>query len=418
MKLGKLSLVAVMALGTSAFAIDNVKVNGQAKVIYQTTDQQDGIKTGMFEQGVDAPTSTQEAARAGVSFTIGATADLTSGVSAGFEMQAFSTLGLENNLVNGVMATGQVNDASAASQAWLATTLGKTTVKVGRMELDTPLAFTEKWNVVKNTFDAAVMLNNDLPDTTLVAAWVGKHNGIGVTTATVNGHVAPLLITSSGQTAGLTNSPYATFGDNGAYAAGVVNKSIPNTTAQAWYYNVEDVATAYWLQADTKIMNMVTLGGQYANMDPDAKFGALNDSKIWAVKGAVDVAGVNLYAAYSSADKDGALGFANVSTGDKTMIYTGLGSIYMDGIVTAPGTDAYKIGASTTVSGVKLHASYTDCDRDTVNTDISGWDVSASGKAGPLNLEAIYTSIDPETASGFYANKDRDTIRLIATLPF
>ncbi len=32
MKLGKLSLVAVMALGTSAFAIDNVKVNGEAKL--------------------------------------------------------------------------------------------------------------------------------------------------------------------------------------------------------------------------------------------------------------------------------------------------------------------------------------------------------------------------------------------------
>lgn len=409
MKLGKLSLVAVMALGTSAFAIDNLKVSGDVKVIYQTTDQQDGIKTGLFEQGVDAPTSTQEAARAGVGLRVGATADLTSGVSGGFEMQAFSTLGLENNLVNGVMATGQVNDASAASQAWLATTLGKTTVKIGRMELDTPLAFTEKWNVINNTFDAAVVLNNDLPDTTLVGAWVGKHNGIGGTGT---------LISSNGQTASLTNNPYQTFGSNGAYAAGAINKSIPNTTTQAWYYNVVDTATAFWLQADAKVLNMVTIGGQYANMDPDTRLGALKDSKIWAVKAGVDVAGVNLYAAYSAADKDGTLGFANVSTGDKTMIYTGLGSIYMDGIVTAPGTDTYKIGASTTFSGVKLHASYTDCDRDAVNSGITGWDASASGKIGLLNLEAIYTSIDPETASGFYANKDRDTIRLIAQLKF
>ena len=36
MKLGKLSLVAVLALGTSVYAIDNVKVNGEAKVLYQT----------------------------------------------------------------------------------------------------------------------------------------------------------------------------------------------------------------------------------------------------------------------------------------------------------------------------------------------------------------------------------------------
>lgn len=413
MKLGKLSLVAVMALGTSAFAIDNVKLNGQAKVIYQTNDI-DGSAYDMFDQ---------QASAAGVSLTVGATADLTSGVSAGFEAQAFTTLGLESNLVSSVMATNQTNDASAASQAWLASTLGKTTVKVGRMELDTPLAFTEKWNVVKNTFDAAVLLNTDLPDTTLVGAWVGKHNGIGATTATVNGFAnTPLLINSSGQTAGLTNNPYQTFGVQGAYAVGAINKSLPNTTAQAWYYNVVDLATAYWLQADTKVMDMVSLGAQYANMDPDAKFGGLKDSKIWAVKGAVDVAGVNLYAAYSSADKDGSLGFANVSTGDKTMIYTGLDSIYMDGIVTRPGTDAMKVGASTTLAGVKLAAAYTDCDVDGANNDISGIDFSVSGKAGPVNLMAIYTSVDNDANSGNYTvsgvGKDRDTLRLIATLPF
>jgi hypothetical protein len=31
--------------------------------------------------------------------------------------------------------------------------------------------------VVPNTFDAAVLINQDIPDTTLVGAWVGKSNG-------------------------------------------------------------------------------------------------------------------------------------------------------------------------------------------------------------------------------------------------
>jgi hypothetical protein len=399
MKLGKLSLVAVMALGTSAFAIDNVKVNGDVKVIYQSNDV-DGSAFDMFDQGASA---------AGVGLRIGATADLTSGVSAGIEGQAFSTLGLENNLVSSVMATGQVNDASAASQAWIAATLGKTTVKIGRQELATPLAFTEKWNVVNNTFDAAVILNNDLPETTLVGAWVGKHNGMGST---------GLLINSTGQTAALTNNPYDSF-YGGAYAAGIVNKSIPNTTAQAWYYNVGDTADAYWLQADTKVMDMVSLGAQYANMDPkDTISATLKDSQIWAVKGAVDVSGVNLYVAYSSADKDGTLGFANTSTGDKTMIYTGLDSIYMDGIVTRPGTDAIKVGASAALAGVKVAAAYTDCDGEAVNSDISGIDLSVSGNVGALGLQAIYTMVDNDTASGNYGNVDRDTIRLIAQLKF
>jgi hypothetical protein len=154
-----------------------------------------------------------------------------------------------------------------------------------------------------------------------------------------------------------------------------------------------------------------------------------DDSKIWAVKGSVDVAGVNVYAAYSQADKDGTLGFANVSTGDKTKIYTGDNSIYMDGIVTAPGTQAYKIGASTKVMDVALAASYCAASDvyDVSGNDISAWDVSASTKVGMLGLTAIYTEVSNDDASytvgaagnpNFYRGRDIDTLRLIASLKF
>lgn len=423
MKLGKLSLVAVMALGTSAFAIDNVKVNGEAKLIYQTADWEKYAsdpalaETGMFKQGtVGVPLSGASyggAASGGASLTIGMTADLTKDVSAGFEVQSFSTLGLENNLVSNVMQGGNldIDDAAAMSQVWLASTMGKTTVKIGRQELDTPLAFTEKWNLIKNTFDAIVVLNNDIPDTTLVGAWVGKHNGAA---AGYTGHL----------------NAYTTFGNpsaghGGAYAVGAINKSIPNTALQGWYYNVQEVADAYWLQADAKVMDIVSLGAQYANMD--LKASGVHDSSIWAVKAAVDVAGFNVYAAYSDADKDGVASFANVSTGDKTKIYTGDGSIYMDGIVTLPGSETWKVGASTKmVPGVTLAASYCDAsDVNGQNKDISAWDVSASGKVGPLGLTAIYTQVNND--SGVYApttgvdagnGRDNDTLRLIASLKF
>ncbi len=435
MKLGKLSLVAVMALGTSAFAIDNVKVSGETKLIYQTADWETnagdaGKETGMFEQGTGNITGASYggAASGGLSFTVGATADLTTGISAGAEVQGFSTLGLENNLVSNVMQGGSVgtdatyaDDAAAMSQLWMAATLGKTTFKIGRQELDTPLAFTEKWNLIKNTFDAAVVLNNDLQDTTLVAAWVGKHNGTNYVGGSGGaGYVAQL-------------KTYNTFASDGAYAFGAINKSLPNTTVQAWYYNVVDTAQAYWLQADSKVMNMVDVGVQYANLDADAA--NTDASSIWAVKAATDVAGFNVYAAYSKADKDGQSGsFANVSTADKTKIYTGDGSIYMDGIVTTAGTKAWKVGASTKmVPGVTLGASYCDAS-DThgiSGNDISAWDVTASGKVGPLGLTAIYTQVSNDdkatdvatpnfqaASNNFYNGRDNNTLRLIASLKF
>jgi imipenem/basic amino acid-specific outer membrane pore len=498
MKLGKLSLVAVMALGTSAFAIDNVKVSGDVKVIYQTSDvdltageKTAGAQTGLFEQGTGAVVvvSPYNAASAGgITGRIGVTADLLKSVSAGAEVQVYSTLGLDNNVfgdnminapygqtgftngdetgrglsTNGSTFADRTKDASNISQLWLATTMGKTTVKAGRMELDTPLIFTEKWNLAYNTFESIVAVNTDLPDTSIVGAWIGKHNGhgavdnrpntMGVTPGDVRVEGGIRLAGSPGRTVNMNEFRTFGFGQeaNGAYAIGAVNKSIANTTLQAWYYNVVSVADAVWLQADTKVAGMVSLGAQYATMNPSGNMTNLpvaasapggagelsgNDSKIWAVKAAVDVSGINLYVAYSEADKDGYLGFSNMSTADKTNIYTGLGSIYFDGVVTAPGVKTHKIGVKGSVAGVNLEAAYVDASSanwssnfilQSSNGGINGYDFSASTNIGKLGLTAMYTIVNNEATDGqfppngnpYYFGRDIDTLRLIAQLKF
>ncbi|MDD2781710.1 OprD family outer membrane porin [Sulfuricurvum sp.] len=432
MRLGKLSLVAVMALGTSAFAIDNVKVNGEAKVWYQTFETE-GTATAATTNGKDF-FDYDTNSMANVKLSIGATADLLQNLSAGVKASALTTLGLENNLVGDVsttkfdaqgnnVGTAKLDDQSWVEELYLAYTMGKTTAKVGRQALSTPLAFTENWNITENTFEAAVLLNNDLPDTTLVGAWVGKHNGVGLLKPT----------TGRGTTIAY-NGEFSTFGSDGAYAVAAINKSIPNTTVQAWYYNVGQIADAYWLQADAKVLGMVNLGVQYAGMNPDSALGggtSDRSTEMFALKAAVDVAGVNVYGAYSSVN-DGTLGFSNVATGDKTMMYTGLGSVYFDGeIVAAPDTDAWKIGASTKmVPGVTLSASYAEAETGNngaaaaavaglslQDNDYSAWDVVASTKAGPVDLTAIYTEFDRENSVGV-KTLDNALFRLIASLKF
>lgn len=450
MKLGKLSLVAVMALGTSAFAIDNVKVNGEAKLWYQTSEYA-GTAAGIATTANPASDlqSNQKFfnktnnSSADIKLSVGATADLLQNLSAGVKMTGLTTLGLENNLVGATPAAkydnagnagngSALNDQSWVEEAYMAYTVGKTTAKIGRQALNTPLAFTETWNVVENTFEAAVLLNNDVPDTTLVGAWVGKHNGVGL-----------LQPTAGRGTTVAQNGTFSTFGVSGAYAAGAINKSIPNTTAQAWYYSVPDIATAYWLQADTKIVDMVSVGVQYAGMNTDSTSTTLagvvtKDTNVAAVKAAVDVAGVNLYAAYSTVSK-GTLGFANVATGDKSSVYTTLGSIYFDGeIAAAPDTKAWKTGASTKlVPGVALAASYGQAKRGDnggytapvagaaqASTNYSAWDLTATSKVGPVDLTAIYTQFkkdvvtDPVTPTAANSDKTTDTFRVIASLKF
>lgn len=444
MKVGKLSLVAIMAIGTSAFAIDNIKVNGEAKLWYQTTETE-GTSSAATTNGLDFFEHGANSS-AHVKVSVGATADLVKNLSAGVKVTGLSTLGLENNLVGSTFTAkidadgtshqkasdmSSLDDQGWVEELYLAYTTGKTTAKVGRQRLDTPLAFSENWNAADNTFEAAVLLNSDLPDTTLVGAWVGKHNGVGLLgdpDGTATTYVTPRNSTVAYE------GKFTTFGTDGAYALAAINKSVPNTSIQAWYYNVVQVADAYWLQADTKVLDMVNLGAQYAGMNPKIASGGTSDrsTQMYALKASVDVAGVNVYGAYSSVD-EGTLGFANVATGDKTMMYTGLASVYFDGeIVSAPDTNAWKIGASTKmIPGVTLAASYGEAETGNnggaaapfgglslQNNDYSAWDVVANTKVGPVDLTAIYTEFEREPSAGGAQSIDNALFRVIASLKF
>jgi hypothetical protein len=441
MKLVKMSLAAATLIGASAYAeVSNIKYHGEAKVIYQTTDSSHNT-AGLFDQGPSGGVPAfGEAAAGGAVLTLGATADVGEGFELGAEIQAVSTLGLENNLVSNTMwgsrvgATagilGTSTDSGAlnawnASQAYIAKTFGNTTLKVGRQELDTPLAFTEKWNVGKNTFESAVLVNSDIPDTTLVAAFVGNHNGGGANAVNYGGFARTAVFDDGAGGTGFTQFGLPAFTStgtrvhadaSGAYAFGLVNTSVENLTAQAWYYDVVSQAKAFWLQADMKnIADMVSVGAQYASLSPDAA--GLDDSSIWAVKAAVDIEGINVFAAYSDADEDGVAGFSNIATGDKTKIYTGTGSIYMDGVVTAPGTSTYKVGASAKVADVKLAASYADASDMNNAGDMNAWDVKASTNVAGLGLTAIYQEMDNDN-TGTFGGRDLTTLRIIASVKF
>lgn len=457
MKLGTLSLVAVMALGTSAYAIENVKVTGEIKAIYQTTDLDtrtgETASTGLFDNGNKTKLGVSPyngSSAGGIGGTLGLTADLTSNINAGAEVQVYTTLGLDSNVFNDNMINAPYNqtgftdgttdtgssfdertkDASNVSQLWLAATLGKTTLKAGRMELNTPLLFTEKWNVAKNTFEALVAINTDLPDTTLIGAWVGKHNGHGswsdaaFVAGGTGGEGGHLLAGSPGRTVNMEE--FRTFYTDGAFAAGAINKSVPDTTLQAWYYNVVNIADALWLQADTKVLDMVTLGAQYAQMSPKGIISTLDDSNIYAVKAGVDLSGINLYAAYSKADDDGVLGFANTATADKTNIYTGAGSIYFDSVLTAPGVEAIKVGVSGSVANVNLAAAYVTAD-DIYDKTVDGFNLTAGTTVGPVGMKAIFEQVNNgaddvrtpgSVGSPFYKGRDIQTLRLIASYKF
>ena len=409
MKIVKMSLVAAMVMGANVFAIDNIKVSGDAKLFYYTDDTSNGaasqsLDTAGLNTGAEGGLFDKGNSAADTALRLSVTGDLTKGVSFGATGYAVSTLGLENNLVSNTWTGAHgatfntsslgasVDDANWMGEAWLAATVGKTTAKLGRMELDTPLAFSEKWSVVPNTFEGAVVLNQDLPDTTLVAAWVGKGNG------------GPGTLGAVGIDLGVVqaDAKFTTFVNSGAYAVAVVNNSLKFLTAQAWYYNVVNVADAYWLQADwdCQLVKGAKVGAQYANLSPKgAGVGVAtttNDSEAVAVKVAYNaIANLSVSAAYSKVNTSGsALKVANVATGSaQSKLYTE--SFWTYGKVSASGADSINVTAEYTVENMaKFGAYYTNVDGVVAAGDLSELALTASKTFGPLDATLALVTTD------------------------
>lgn len=427
-----MSLVAALLLGVNAYAIDNVKVNGDVKVFYGTVDSDATDAPDMFDK---------DASYADAALHLGLTADLSEGVSAGISATAVSTLGLENNLVSGTWSnahgattgTGnsflnglggaQVDDAIWIDEMWIAGTAMDTTAKLGRQALDTPLAFTETWGIDTNTFEAAVLLNQSISDTTLVAAYVGKSNGSANDTA---GVLNTLGAANAGYVAegGKFNSFY-----DGAYVVGAINNSLKPLTAQAWYYDLQGTATAYWLQADLN-MEGILVGAQYTDIDADgAVTGADKDTAYSVMLGYAMKDLVTIKAAYSSVDDEGTLGVANTATstanGGQSKLYTEMWWNY--GTVSTTGADSYAISAEATVGpDVGLFLAYYASEVDAkatvlpgkANGDYSEVAFTASKSFGPLDTTLALLYDDSDYDNVLSEDKTETTLQVYLTYNF
>lgn len=428
MKVTKMSLVAAMLLGTGLFAIENTKIEGNAQTFYQTTDANNielfDKDNSSADMGINLNVSSDLVKTDSVS--------ISTGVGATF----LTTLGLENNLVSGVWGNAhtatapsgssfgaKVDNASWVNEAWLAATTGKTTAKVGRMALDTPLAFTETWSIEKNTFEAGVLINEDIPDTTLVGAYIGNGNGAeffgnDYTTAS-----------SGAATGGIVNANggFTTFGSDGAYAVGVVNNSIKPLTLQAWYYDVTRVVEAYWLQADLaceKIPGLMA-GAQYSGhtLSKDAvmsgtPLGLAKDvsSDVYAFMLGYEMADTfTIKGSYSQVGKDFRAGFNTATNADfaQSKLYTE--AWWMYGSVTQADTASYNITFEAPVADLfDFGAYYTNADQAEAagNNDVSDFTAVASKSFGPLDTSLVYSNIDGEFIDQY------NQIQLYLTLNF
>jgi hypothetical protein len=379
MKFTKLSLIAAAAV-TVATAGGNVAPAAPAPVVEEAFPQWDfsGQAVLYFQTidhwGVD-DLFAQESNLANAGLQLNAVGKFDHGLSVGAQLTGLGTLSLQNGVVSNVMQSADGNlNGGAVTKLWAAWANETTTLKGGRMELPkslSPFAWSEGWNVFKNTYEAALLVNTSLPGTTLVGAWVSgaNQNGVGAWDGNGNWFTHGLHKGASN-----LNAFNKVNGEDGIWMVTAQNKSIDGLTLTGSFYyapNLVDnmtqkvaemdglpdpvgtdtgnAATIFWVDATYK-KNGITVAGQGGSIADD-DFN--EDTTAWGAKVGYAWNGFSVLAAYSSVD-EGDTGVFNVG-GVKTPLYTQM--ILNQGFISS-NADTLLVKGTAKLLGGKFIAQY------------------------------------------------------------
>lgn len=279
----------------------------------------------------------------------------------------------------GVPFFGSNNQSySILGEAYIKWKFKNTLMKIGRQELDTPYADTDDVGMVPNTFEAALIQNKDIENTTVTAAYINNMAGVDAS--------VPEKFTDDGMS-------------DGVYAIGVNYKGIENLELQGWYYSIQDKAgdrafTYFDTTYDVDKENITyKIGAQFATQeafknDPD------KDAKIYgiSVSGGYKPSGITLTMAYnkdSGTAADNGFGGGPFYTSAEQLTLSEAGA---DGKVYALSGewDASSVG----IEGVTIGAGYfllkSKADNKAHENDVSiSYDYSDN-----LGFSAVYSNIN------------------------
>jgi hypothetical protein len=436
MKKTMVSLAAASLIVTSAMAADkgiDIVTTGQAVIYYETQASNATGDKDLFDE-------TNSQANVGVQLNLDA--DLKNNFTFGSQLTYLGTAGLEKNVVgntkqvsnttnpNGSGLQATTTDQIMMTKIFVAKKIANSTVKIGRQELPkslSPLAYTEGWNVFKNTFDAILAVNTDIPDTTLVGAYVS--GGTGMDLSSTGNLVAKV---DAGGTTAVTGT---------AYMLTVQNKSIPMTTLTATYYDLgkitstlvagQDIGmTAGWIDAKIAGKDLpmgLKIGLQAGKLMPDSFVGAelADTTALGAMVSLAPIDALTLSLAYTSVDGDDNkinVAVKNTGTGIKSPVFTQM--IYNQDAISLDADTymvkaAYNTGdygtiiaqyAGTTAGNSNLmNATATSADRN----DYGEFDLIYKVKAGGVQYFAAFINRATSKKNGLGGNADNDNkIRL------
>ena len=336
------------------------------------------------------------------------------------------------------------NDGSSYSilgEAYLQYVGGNTTVKVGRQKLDTPLAGSDDARMLPNLFEAYVLINKDVPDTTLIAAHVTKmapgtfanaYNG-GVVGATA-GYTAVAGNTAKYQGEFTNMGSWAVGKEtDGVTAAAAIYAPSKNIKVQLWDYYTHNILNAVYGEVNVGWKCLLTdaikpsFSAQLIKEDAIGERIAVNDlnSLYAAGKFNIKAGDADIYVAYSEQSKADSVS-KNIQK--STISAWGGMPAYTQGMVTRhqfiAGTKATKVAATYDFknlgANVKATAYYAQFDMDSnsglgnITTKEPGFDIIYN----PEVVKDLQLRLRGNFPTDFTANRDWNEFRFIANYNF
>jgi hypothetical protein len=314
-------------------------------------------------------------------------------------------------------------------EAYLNYKNGNTNFKAGRQKLDTPMAGSDDARMLPNLFEAYVLSNSDIKDTTLIAAHVtsfsqGTFGRVYDANASAGNAV---LSATSGYSYWDSRNQTGTFTNMGKYA---INRNTEGVSVlAATYSGIAGLKLQLWDYYAHDILNLIYAEGNYGlslsnGLSPyiaaqyikengvGGKYAGNVKSDFVAGKVGVKVANFDFYGALSHNSKD-----ASATINGGTLSPWGGSPAYTQGMVSRhqfmAGTDAWKLsgGYDWKNFGINLNTSafYASYKMDSLN----GYSTNYAWTAKEYGADVIFT---PQTvknlqfrlranhAGDFYAN--------------
>lgn len=338
MKLANLSLAAILVVGFAAnsFAADTLagafkdgKVKGDLKAYY-----------------FDRNTGSSSASIINFGLLLNYVTGSYKGFSMGLTAQS-SAAPFASDQAKTIFKNDEYGSGAVFSEAYLKYAFAKTNVKVGRQFISTPLVRGSGTRFVKQSFEGALLVNTDIPNTVLAAGVVTKYQA------------------RTDKAGNISTFDNLTSKGDDAYTVLAINKSLPGTKLTAQYATLKNFADLFYGEAAYAGKAGSVSYGLAANYDYKDPTGSAKSGTLYGAKLSVGFDALKCFVAYTRVTDSGDVKGNDGGTG----LGGGTQVAYAKGYQAKTGTydrdnKAYSIDANYNFKayGVLLGARYTSVD--------------------------------------------------------